>query len=558
MKTQTDIRSFYEFQPLVSLDHAWQIGFVIGLLIALASVTIWIHHRSVRKASWSLGLLLNATRLTMLGLLCLFFLNPVKRTETRFEKPSRLVFLVDTSLSMGLVDPLDPNRRSQDESRISKVKNWLTQTDAIRQLIEHHELEFFQFGGSDSIQSVAIFPKANSIATQSLRPSNPMQQDLLRRYRQWIGIGKATIVFGGLAIITILCAIALGLFRPADRVIVRLYQVSIPGILLTVLLVAIVDLNTSELNWLTSVGLTTFPENLALAESSESPEQENSAEDLDRNKFKWVESLNSKGTTTPIGSALQQIINRERGGAIAGIILISDGNSNSGLRIEQATAEAANAGIRLYPVGIGSRIPLPNLSVTDFQAPPKTYPGDPFQLKAIIKNLNMQTADITVQLFSQSTTDDSKEILEDEQTVKVDEVSSDLTTVKFSVTPERVGKIRYTIRVRPLQNESNRNDNQLSSSVEVIERKTKILIIAGGPTREFRFLRNQFFRDPEIESHVWLQSAKQGVDQESDQLLDQFPAKQDDMFQYDCLIAFDPDWRMLTPDQSQLLENWIA
>ena len=75
---------------------------------------------------------------------------------------------------------------------------------------------------------------------------------------------------------------------------------------------------------------------------------------------------------------------------------------------------------------------------------------------------------------------------------------------------------------------------------------------------EFRFLRNQLYRDPDIQLDVWLQTAREGADQEADQLLFDFPADRDAMDQYDCLIAFDPDWRLLESSQTQLLERWVA
>ena len=30
------------------------------------------------------------------------------------------------------------------------------------------------------------------------------------------------------------------------------------------------------------------------------------------------------------------------------------------------------------------------------------------------------------------------------------------------------------------------------------------------------------------------------------------------MFDYDCVVAFDPDWQALSASQVELLENWVA
>jgi len=100
------------------------------------------------------------------------------------------------------------------------------------------------------------------------------------------------------------------------------------------------------------------------------------------------------------------------------------------------------------------------------------------------------------------------------------------------------------------------DDNSGSAVVEIVERRTNVLLIAGGPTREYRFLRNQLFRDESITTHVWLQTAKAGADQESDVLLDSFPDTSEAMNFFDCVIAFDPNWSAMTADQTALFERW--
>jgi hypothetical protein len=49
--------------------------------------------------------------------------------------------------------------------------------------------------------------------------------------------------------------------------------------------------------------------------------------------------------------------------------------------------------------------------------------------------------------------------------------------------------------------------------------------------REFRFLRNQLFRDKDIELHVYLQTGVPGISQESDKLLHSFPEDAASLFE---------------------------
>ena len=108
------------------------------------------------------------------------------------------------------------------------------------------------------------------------------------------------------------------------------------------------------------------------------------------------------------------------------------------------------------------------------------------------------------------------------------------------------GKRRYRVEVETLEGDANQKDNLAEVVVDAVRRETKIMLIAGGPSREFRFLRNQLYRDKNFLSDVWLQSASHGADQESNKLLQQFPGSAEELFEYDCIVAFDPDWRALT------------
>jgi hypothetical protein len=74
-----------------------------------------------------------------------------------------------------------------------------------------------------------------------------------------------------------------------------------------------------------------------------------------------------------------------------------------------------------------------------------------------------------------------------------------------------------------------------TANVEVVERKTRVLLVAGGPSREFRFLRNLLYRDRE--TIVWTSGcspASPGMSQEADELLFDFPAIAEELFEYDC------------------------
>jgi hypothetical protein len=131
--------------------------------------------------------------------------------------------------------------------------------------------------------------------------------------------------------------------------------------------------------------------------------------------------------------------------------------------------------------------------------------------------------------------------------------------VKFERTPSEEGEISYLVRVRgnQLAQDANAMDNELEHSVNVFSRPTRVLILAGGPMRDYRFARTMLYRHPSIKSDVWLQSASPGVSQDADQMLYEFPDRTD-LFEYDVVLAFDVNWELLSPEQMQTLNEWVA
>ena len=73
-----------------------------------------------------------------------------------------------------------------------------------------------------------------------------------------------------------------------------------------------------------------------------------------------------------------------------------------------------------------------------------------------------------------------------------------------------------------------------------------MLLLAGGPTREYQFVRGVLWRDAEVAVDIHLQTAQVGVSQDADAVLAHFPDTAEALLPYDAIIAFDPDWRKLS------------
>jgi hypothetical protein len=129
--------------------------------------------------------------------------------------------------------------------------------------------------------------------------------------------------------------------------------------------------------------------------------------------------------------------------------------------------------------------------------------------------------------------------------------------VKFEITPGETGRSTLCFRVQAPPGDSNPADNFREAEIEIVDRKNHVLLLAGGPMRDYHFLRTLLFRDRSTTLDVLLQTAQPGMSQEG-RVLDDFPAAREAMFDYDCIVAFDPDWQALKANQVELLESWVA
>ena len=112
----------------------------------------------------------------------------------------------------------------------------------------------------------------------------------------------------------------------------------------------------------------------------------------------------------------------------------------------------------------------------------------------------------------------------------------------------------------------------------MIDRPARVLVFAGGPTREYQTLRTLLVRETaqkRAELTIYLQTpaGRAGTavqDVPPERLLTRFPTKYDtrnvppkagerfdNLNEYDLVICFDPDWSELSAEQVQSLETWV-
>ena len=281
----------------------------------------------------------------------------------------------------------------------------------------------------------------------------------------------------------------------------------------------------------------------------------------------WTATLQPTGLETRLGEALVEAIRHRAGEPLSGIVVFSDGGQNAGVLPQAAIAMAQEANLPIYTVGVGAVEQPANVSIYRLDAISRAFPGDPFTVSGLIQSHGADSKlagrSVTIELLQRDGGQDAPGAVPGTGTPigsKKIILGSDgeLVPVKFEVTPAEAGLRTLCLRVRPPADDRDAEDDFLETEVEVVDRKDRVLLFAGGPTREYRFLRTLLYRDASMILDVCLQTAQPGMSQEADRILDDFPTTREEMFSYDCVVAFDPDWQALSESQIELLESWVA
>lgn len=279
---------------------------------------------------------------------------------------------------------------------------------------------------------------------------------------------------------------------------------------------------------------------------------------------RWSTIVQPRGAETRLGESLYQMIGQLSGRTLSGVVVVSDGRTNAGLDTEPARVRAERSGTRLITVGIGSQKPQVNLWIAGMQSPTDVHQGDPFDINVVVQGTGSAGQKGTVRLFQQSADSDGKDRRQvSEQSI--DFVNDALSvSLRFNQQLTVPGKYEFVVQIELPTGitEMTTDDNERRRTIEVTDRRMKVLLISSGPMRDYQFVRNALFRHSGIESDVWLQSVTDEnvgfVSQEAKTLLTKFPGTEAELFAYDVIVAFDPDWSRLSAEQQIFLNRWVS
>jgi hypothetical protein len=263
------------------------------------------------------------------------------------------------------------------------------------------------------------------------------------------------------------------------------------------------------------------------------------------------------GPATNVDRAIRRAVDSLSGAPLAAVVVLSDGGFNQGASPEETARFAHERRVPIYTVGIGDPSPPRNARVSELVAPANAFQQDPFAINAQVAADGIDGRTLRVQLHERNATEGGEG-----QIVALKDVfvgaGGAVEPITFQRRQSRAGRYVYTVEVPGFPGESVADDNSRSVTVNVIESRTKVLIVAGGATWDFQFVSRLLERDDTFDVSCWLQSADAAAVREGDVIIDHLPATAEEILAYDLVILMDADPAELDETWSRLIDRFVS
>jgi hypothetical protein len=204
------------------------------------------------------------------------------------------------------------------------------------------------------------------------------------------------------------------------------------------------------------------------------------------------DSLDLSGQLTDLNVGFQGIFDRFYNQNIGGVCLISDGNFNAGSD-PQYTVEKLSL-VPVFTLGVGDSIPKKDQLIRNTAANEIAFLGNEFPVEVSFEGQRLKGKQAKLTLFR-------GEDKVAEETVVYDDVFS-FKTLNFNLKADRPGFNRYTVKLEEITGETTLANNVVSFYVEVIDTKSKVLILTDAPHPDITAIRQVLKRNEKLETEV--------------------------------------------------------
>lgn len=284
----------------------------------------------------------------------------------------------------------------------------------------------------------------------------------------------------------------------------------------------------------------------------------NSVEDRDFDPELWAEQLTTAGQVTALGKTFDDIALRHATGQLAGVLVFSDFDQNSG---PPPIASAKKLGAPVYTVGVGAEAAL-DLAV-DLQAPPMMKKAERANLSVTVRNSGLSGRNINVKVTARriagtGTMPEGELISIGEKEVRLESVDQ---PVDFSYTPTDTGRFVFTATTEPQMGELVDQNNRSERDVTIRDDFLRLMFVEYEPTWEWRFVKEVFHRDKLVGMRgfrTFLRSADPAVRKTNELFLSTLTPRRSDFFSNDVIFLGDMPAATLSTRFCEMTKEFVS
>lgn len=271
-----------------------------------------------------------------------------------------------------------------------------------------------------------------------------------------------------------------------------------------------------------------------------------------------AQQFQASGSVTSLSAAFEDLRRRHAAGSLAGVVVVSDFNHNSG----PAPLESAKRlGVPVFTAGVGAAQAI-DLAV-DLQTSLKMKKAESTTISVTLRQQQLEGTPVTVKVTAAaieagSDTASLRTISVGERTVTLTGPTSFL---EFPFTPEESGRFAFTAEVEPVAGEIIEQNNSSAREVTVIDDFMRLLFVEYEPTWEWRFVKEVFHRDKLVGMdgfRTFLRSSDPIVREQNELFLPTVTLPRNEFFEYDVIFLGDMPASALSSRFGEMVREFVS
>src|SRR5580704_1306592 len=270
-----------------------------------------------------------------------------------------------------------------------------------------------------------------------------------------------------------------------------------------------------------------------------------------------LKDLQPNSPSTRIGDSLKQLSEETSDLPIGAVVLLSDGDDNTGGVSADAISALRARHIPVHTVGFGRERAEHDVELDDAVVAPRALAGSRIAAKVTLHQRGYTGAKINITVRDVST--GQGKILAARTITLGPDGNLQTETLMFDI--GGAGAKTLQIAAAPLAGEENTANNTLTRVVNVASEPRRILYIEGEPRWEYKFIRQAEEDDRMVEiASIDRTTAnkfyRQGI-ADPKELADGFPSRPEDLFTYQGLIIGSVEAGYFTAAQQELIREFV-